>query len=48
MVLIGGVARTFDLNMVPEAVNEKLEPMLFSYSFILPSTPVKYVINVVV
>ena len=28
MVLIGGVARTFDLNMVSEAVNRKLEPMI--------------------
>ena len=27
MVLIGGVARIFDLNMVPEAVSKVLEPM---------------------
>ena len=28
MVLIGGVARAFHLNMVPEAVSKKLEPMI--------------------
>ena len=28
MVLIGGVAHTVDLNMIPEAVSKKLEPML--------------------
>ena len=27
MVLIGGVARAVDLNMVPEAISKKLEPM---------------------
>ena len=30
MALIGGVARAFDLNMVPEAVSKKLEPMLYT------------------
>ena len=30
MLLIGGVARAFDLNMVPEAVSRKLEPMVVS------------------
>ena len=28
VVLIGGVARAFNLNMVPEAVSKKLEPMI--------------------
>ena len=28
MVLIGGVACTFDMNMVPEVIGKKLEPML--------------------
>ena len=28
--LIGGVARTFDMNMVPEGVSKKLEPMITS------------------
>ena len=27
MVLIGGVAHAFDLNIVPEAVSKQLEPM---------------------
>ena len=34
--LIGGVAHAFDLNMVPEAVSKKFEPMLEACSRSLP------------
>ena len=40
MVLIGGVAHAVDLNMVPEAISKKLEPMPVTHFFCSPFTHV--------
>ena len=39
MVLIGGVVRAFDMNMVPEAVSRKLEPMPKGLGSLAPYAP---------
>ena len=41
----GGVARTFDLNMVPEAISKKLEPMHNTENLSLIATCSKMLIN---